>query len=564
MNQSTEQIARQFANAHINKELWDNFGSNIKVYGAKGDGISNDSYAIQQADSAGLPLLVPDGVYISTYRPVNPVFGPGIILVNGMPAHHDPGGMRSPFFEQYRKRIALKLPLRPPNYSTIISTYGYSYIYPQAVTLDETANELFIVYSASGGSNAWQWVAVYDWPSGTHKCTFSAGSNIGEGAHVAYVNGTRYIYLRGDTTGTVSRYDITVLPADLARLSPAAEFAVDLQYQFTGRNGAFFIESNTHPVGNKLRRNVFTKFSDNLAGRTGDVSFNIFESGDLNEYAAYIPKRQSLAAGDGFFAGGYGGFYQSGETSENSLQGIRLFSGDGKCLKSCLLDPGKTISILSSHGVNCTRIENEGIFVSKDNRIFTLSVTQDAYAAISATEGIVIFEELSSSPDAIDFLEAAAVPTAFPDLTAYYPKRTQGNAIYNPVTGAKFNTLNEIMDFMAATDCRTFDWYTTSATGITDLSGVAFPGSSNISVFNMNNGTFFYSLRSTAKNEFYLVNGAPRVATRAMFPMEFRPATVTDPAANGDVVFQRSSNTQLVIKMKGTDGVVRSSTITFA
>jgi hypothetical protein len=43
-----------------------------------------------------------------------------------------------------------------------------------------------------------------------------------------------------------------------------------------------------------------------------------------------------------------------------------------------------------------------------------------------------------------------------------------------------------------------------------------------------------------------------------------RPATSATPAANGDMVFELTSNTSLKIKVKGSDGVVRSTTLTLS
>jgi len=466
------------------------------------------------------------------------------------------------FFELYRKRIALQLPLRPPEYDSIISTYNYNYIYPQSFAIDETTNELFIVFSSSGGTNTWQWIAVYDWPSGTHKTTFSAGSGIGEGIYIQHESGTRYLYVRGDTSGSIGKYDITNLPGSLSRLTPTAEFAVDLQAAFTARNGVFYVESNTHPVGVKLRRYLFTVFDSDLMTRLGEVKFNIFHSGDLNEYKDYIPKRQGIAAGDGYFVAAYGGIYQGGTKTNEMIQGIMLMDGSGKPRMHCLLDPQKMMDVLVANGVNCSRIENEGAFVTSDNRIYTLYVTVGAETASS--DGIVIFEELSNAPDSIDFRSAAFNPVSFPDTDSYWPNRIQGNNIYNPITGQKFQSLNEIMDFMVATDCRTFDFYTSSAGTITDINGVNLPGSSHISIFNMNNNTFFYSIRSVSKNEYYLVNGSPRVQTKAMFPAEFRPATSGDPVTNGDLIIVKTSDTQLTFKVRGSDGVVRSASLTLS
>jgi hypothetical protein len=43
-----------------------------------------------------------------------------------------------------------------------------------------------------------------------------------------------------------------------------------------------------------------------------------------------------------------------------------------------------------------------------------------------------------------------------------------------------------------------------------------------------------------------------------------KPLTSTNPANNGEMVFELTSNTQLKIKVKGSDGVVRSASLTLA
>lgn len=43
-----------------------------------------------------------------------------------------------------------------------------------------------------------------------------------------------------------------------------------------------------------------------------------------------------------------------------------------------------------------------------------------------------------------------------------------------------------------------------------------------------------------------------------------KPPASAVPATVGDLVFQLTSNTSLVIKVKGSDGVVRSTTLTLA
>jgi hypothetical protein len=47
-------------------------------------------------------------------------------------------------------------------------------------------------------------------------------------------------------------------------------------------------------------------------------------------------------------------------------------------------------------------------------------------------------------------------------------------------------------------------------------------------------------------------------------PIRFQPAAAATPPNNGDLVFEATSNTALKIKFKGSDGAVRSATLTLA
>ncbi len=57
---------------------------------------------------------------------------------------------------------------------------------------------------------------------------------------------------------------------------------------------------------------------------------------------------------------------------------------------------------------------------------------------------------------------------------------------------------------------------------------------------------------------------APRRRINALFNLLFRPAASVTPAANGDLVIQATSNTSLTFKYKGSDGTVRSGSITLS
>ena len=54
--------------------------------------------------------------------------------------------------------------------------------------------------------------------------------------------------------------------------------------------------------------------------------------------------------------------------------------------------------------------------------------------------------------------------------------------------------------------------------------------------------------------------------TRITFtiPVVERPAATVTPAANGDFVVEKTSNTTLTLKLRGSDGVVRAVALTLA
>ena len=54
------------------------------------------------------------------------------------------------------------------------------------------------------------------------------------------------------------------------------------------------------------------------------------------------------------------------------------------------------------------------------------------------------------------------------------------------------------------------------------------------------------------------------IASLPFGPIYFRPGSSVTPSNNTDVVFELTSNTTFTIKAKGSDGTVRSGTVTLA
>lgn len=60
------------------------------------------------------------------------------------------------------------------------------------------------------------------------------------------------------------------------------------------------------------------------------------------------------------------------------------------------------------------------------------------------------------------------------------------------------------------------------------------------------------------------VGGVDKVKVDSVNGLVQTPPASATPAVNGELVFQLTSNTSLVIKVKGSDGTVRSTTLTLA
>ena len=68
----------------------------------------------------------------------------------------------------------------------------------------------------------------------------------------------------------------------------------------------------------------------------------------------------------------------------------------------------------------------------------------------------------------------------------------------------------------------------------------------------------------TAPNQVPLNQYLGDLATQSSNAVVLRPPATAEPALPGDMTFQLSNDTTLVVKVKGSDGVVRSVTLTLA
>lgn len=425
----------------------------------------------------------------------------------------------------HMKRIAHRLPLMFPDYAALLAENGHDLLYPQCFAIDETANEIHILNGPGGGTYTAAWVAVYDRTTEQYKtCYGIAGTAGGEGLTIRYEDGRRYAYTR--TNGeSIGKTDITALPAPRTILTPGSTHAVGIQLEMAYRNGTFIIEQNAAPVGSVATRTVCGLFDDSLTLK-GAVYFDKIDTGFTtladSPYAQYIPKRQGMALGDGYIITSHGGGYVPGTDQPYHFthQGVKVYNMSGERVAESIMHPDAMIEVLRASGVNTGRVENEGVVVDRDGRVFTLYVVKGRFdVPAPTTDGLIIFEEFSSAPDAIDFSPAVKSYPSYQQarLTGGIYPRSNGGVVRNPLTGGQFTTLDEILDFMSATDFREFSFYST-AVSLKDINGANFPAATMVLIRNANNSTFFMSLLGSSQSTDYVIAGTPGARTQVQMP----------------------------------------------
>ncbi|MER2009291.1 MAG: hypothetical protein ABS939_17720, partial [Psychrobacillus sp.] len=163
----------------------------------------------------------------------------------------------------YKKELYRQLPLRFADYQTIVDREVITYIYPQSFTVDWNRNEIFILYSPTGGASTKRWIVVFDLETTEYKRSFHAGNAGGEGIVIKYEGENRYLYVKHSGT-LLGKYLINTLPANLTSLTAESTYDVGLFFNFSYRNGIWIIEQDGASVGTNIRRTSFTLFNNNF------------------------------------------------------------------------------------------------------------------------------------------------------------------------------------------------------------------------------------------------------------------------------------------------------------
>jgi len=434
----------------------------------------------------------------------------------------------------YRKRITHSLPFKGAGYAAAKALWGD--YYPQTFAVDKTTDEMFIISVTTPTTK--NVVTVYSWSTGAYKSIFAFdASAITEGAVLKREpDGKRYLYARTGTS-TLSKFDVTTTPAHLSVVTPVATYPNTASgVNFTYRNGFWTVSDSTPPIGNAAESRGYFKRMDDSFTTVGQMSFPESYSGGNS--AGYrdnsLPKMQGFTEADGYFAVSIGGYYAAGDAvTPYSYQGIRLVSPQGEIMLDALLRPDLMIGLLQSKGgLSPTRIEAEGV-ICLDGALFSLNVTSTYSAATGPTgsdnQGILIMEEMSDHPGAIDFSPAAVSWTQTPVhriQTGLQPRSDDGK-MHNAVTHEVLDTIPKILAYMALVNQSVFRFYSSSVT-VLDNSGIAYPAGNLVTIYNSNNVTYFVRVDGANASTWKLVSDGAGAYIQTLVAVPAHTHALTD------------------------------------
>ncbi|MBU9831278.1 tail fiber domain-containing protein [Rahnella sp. FC061912-K] len=413
-------------------------------------------------------------------------------------------------FTNHQRNIISTMPLLFPDYDTLLeATPAATYMYPQAFCVTNGLVYITYPFEPKQSDNV---IVVYDLSGNYQGYYFVNAGGAGRAAEGIVVTsdlGGLKMYI-GHVNGELREFNLAgaIYGSHLPLLR---SINVGLYNQFSYRNGTWLVEQDVAEVGQIITRTVMGVFDNNF-NRTSTLTVPLHDVGYVtettSEYSPYFNKRQGILVGDNYFAFGFGGYFSDGAGSPgvNEYQGSKVFNSDGTKRTESMLDPQGMMDIMKSHGLNVTRIENEGLAISDDGKsIYSLYIHQERTGVEPYNSGLVIFEEYSTSKDAIDFVQASKMPRGY-DIDhasiGVFPRSYQG--MVNPVTGSVFTNLTEILQYMQRANQKEFKFYTGSVT-ILDISGSSLPASTYVEILNANNQTFIVNYYSADSGISYII-----------------------------------------------------------
>lgn len=345
---------------------------------------------------------------------------------------------------RHSKRKVMETNWSFPDYSTLLSTYGYSILIPQGLAVD--ANYYYVAYTTnnSGGSNMWHWVALFDRVTNAYVSCFyipnTVATSYPESLYVRSNGGTRTIYTTAN--GSAIGYDITTMPANMGAVGTSV---------FTKSGVSAFAPSD------KGLGCFMADFEDKFITQVdwSGAVIGIVTLGDTvqtltgkpSPYTSTRTKIQSRIISGGKLIMAGGAQYKNEDPLQNKLPAFApsylSVNGDGTLDSIDVYDPSqflvKVAGVTTAHA-----IENEGIAESPEGNIYSLW-----YYEIQSPYAIKMFivEERSVHDSAVN-LASDAQNVLLGGGFKQNIIRSYDNTRFNPYTGAVYSNCEAVCEMM--------------------------------------------------------------------------------------------------------------------
>lgn len=396
---------------------------------------------------------------------------------------------------------------RDSYYDQILSTYGYSYLYPQQLAIDTSASEIWIMKRSASGSNSWAWVWVYDSKTLEIKTVFSTGEGWKESIVLRSTGGIRYMYTVGNNNDII-RINVSSLPDPLSIAPVADRYAVNAYSQIAFDGSHWYVQDVASNLGT-TRRHRFKIYDADLSTLSGRLELPLDSVGTIQSYINNFPHMQAVCCHKGTIYAAVGGAYVPASNSADMdrpyyLQGLHAFTETGEKLSSALCSPdGFRAKIDEITGYPSTCVENEGV-ATNGSDLFALWITlgpservQDSYLG----RGVLITIEQSLGKNAVDFSPAASNVKSAIDLSWFSSTvHASSSQLLNPVTNEALSSFPLIIDMMKQLGIARYSFGGTNQ-ALSDMNGLSTTVSGRLVEFvNVNGNTFLVRISDTSGN----------------------------------------------------------------
>ena len=470
---------------------------NVRDFGAKGDGVTDDLQAFQAAARSGKFVYVPEGEYLLS----EPVTDGEFELARGAVFPREAlfyGRLDTTF----RKKIVKELPIRFAGYDSALAAVreasgtNIPFLYPQGIGFDADSN-LYISYANSSFSDVSTGLtAIVRYDSKFAYAGYVLVQYGIENVVIADIDGARYLFFRSSANGALMRYDITAASwSGETLIGEIVIRGIDSNYDFDGNK--WYALQSTPDVGGSPSRTIINVYDADFS-RVSTLSLPKTVVGwqtSSSAYYNYVPKMQGFCVSAGHIYVAHGGHsYQNASTTPQRVSdiGCSELAPDGTLLRYGVLDSAKFAARLREMGYSLTRTEAEANCSHPCGGVFGIYVTQGLSDDYAVSGGVLIVREFAE--DGEDFTDIASgyAPATlsryaelFP-LTQIFSDGVSATALVNPITGEQIASLSDLLTFMSEVGLASTG-FSTASVSLATIDPIELPTYSFVSVKNCNN-----------------------------------------------------------------------------